>query len=276
MAHSQGGSSDGAVLTFLGATGTVTGSRFLVDTPDARVLVDCGLYQGLKELRLRNWAPFPVDPASIDAVVLTHAHIDHSGALPRLVQEGFTGPVFASTSTTALAGIVLPDSGHLQEEEAAYANRRGFSKHHPAQPLYTEADARRALEQFRSIEFGARVEVADGVSATLSPAGHILGSSVVALDVAIDGGRRMVFSGDLGRDHHPLLSPPARIGEADLVLVESTYGDRRHDDAGALDAFADVVRRTAARGRSGGGTGLRRRPHRGGARGTSSACARRD
>ena len=265
MAQSGGGSSDDPVLTFLGATGTVTGSRFLIDTPDARVLVDCGLYQGLKELRLRNWAAFPVDPASIDAVVLTHAHIDHSGAIPRLVQEGFTGPIFASTSTAALAGIVLPDSGHLQEEEAAYANRRGFSKHHPALPLYTEADARRALEQFRPIEFGARIEVADGVDVTLSPAGHILGSSVVALDVATDGGRRVVFSGDLGRDHHPLLSPPAPVGEADLVVVESTYGDRRHDDAGALDAFADVVRRTAARGGRGGGSGVRRRPHGGGA-----------
>ena len=248
MAQSGGGGSDDPVLTFLGATGTVTGSRFLIETPESRVLVDCGLYQGLKELRLRNWAAFPVDPASIDAVVLTHAHIDHSGAIPRLVRQGFTGPIFASTSTAALAGIVLPDSGHLQEEEAAYANRRGFSKHHPALPLYTEADARRALTQFRPIAFGVRTTVADGVDVTLSPAGHILGSSVVALDMATDGGRRVVFSGDLGRDHHPLLTPPAPVGEADVVVVESTYGDRRHDDAGALDAFADIVRRTAARG----------------------------
>ncbi len=248
MAHIEGERSDDPVLTFLGATGTVTGSRFLLETPDARVLVDCGLYQGLKELRLRNWAAFPVDPASIDAVVLTHAHIDHSGAIPRLVKEGFTGPIFASTSTTALAGIVLPDSGHLQEEEASYANRRGFSKHHPALPLYTEADARKALEQFRPVGFGAGVAVADGVEVTLSPAGHILGSSVVTMDVTTDGGRRLVFSGDLGRDHHPLLTPPAPVGAADVIVVESTYGDRRHDDAGALDAFAEVVRRTAARG----------------------------
>jgi metallo-beta-lactamase family protein len=248
MERNGGSRPDIGVLTFLGATGTVTGSRFLVDTPTARVLVDCGLYQGLKELRQRNWAEFPVDPASIDAMVLTHAHIDHSGAIPRLVDSGFRGPIHASVNTVALAGIVLPDSGHLQEEEAAYANRRGYSKHHPALPLYTEAQARTSLHQFRSATFGAVVEVAEGVHVSFAPAGHILGSSVVTMDLGVDGGRRVVFSGDLGRRHHPILVPPAPVGAADVVLVESTYGDRRHDDVGARSRFADVIRRTAARG----------------------------
>ncbi len=248
MATVEGSRPDVPVLTFLGGTGTVTGSKFLVDTPTSRVLVDCGLYQGIKELRERNWARFPVDPASIDAVVLTHAHIDHSGAIPLLVAQGFTGPVFSSANTAALAGIVLPDSGHLQEEEAAYANRRGFSKHKPALPLYTEQQARDSLEQFRPVPFGQVVEVADGVRVTLEPAGHILGSSVATMDLSADGGRRVVFSGDLGRQQHPLLVPPSPVGAADVVLVESTYGDRHHDDRGAREAFADAIRRTAARG----------------------------
>ena len=248
MAVVSGSRPDIPVLTFLGGTGTVTGSKFLVDTPTSRVLVDCGLYQGIKELRERNWAGFPVDPASLDAVVLTHAHIDHSGAIPVLVKQGYPGPVYASANTVALAGIVLPDSGHLQEEEAAYANRRGFSKHKPALALYTEQDARHSLEAFRSVPFGHVTEIADGVHVTLSPAGHILGSSVVTMDLAGDGGRRIVFSGDLGRPQHPLLVPPTPIGEADVVLVESTYGGRHHDDAGARDVFADAIRRTAARG----------------------------
>ncbi len=148
----SGSRPDIPVLTFLGGTGTVTGSKFLVDTPTSRVLVDCGLYQGIKELRQRNWAAFPVDPGSLDAVVLTHAHIDHSGAIPLVVKQGFTGPIFASANTAALAGIVLPDSGHLQEEEAAYANRRGFSKHKPALALYTEQEAR---DEPRAVSVGA-------------------------------------------------------------------------------------------------------------------------
>jgi metallo-beta-lactamase family protein len=239
---------DVPVLTFLGGTGTVTGSKYLVETPTARVLVDCGLYQGAKELRLRNWARFPVDPHTIDAMVLTHAHIDHSGAIPLLVKQGFTGPIFASANSGALAAIVLPDSGHLQEEEAAYANRRGFSKHRPALPLYTEQEARDSLGQFRSVPFGEPVEVADGVTITLAPAGHILGSSIVTMDLTVDGGRRLTFSGDLGRSQHPLLVPPAPIGATDVVLVESTYGNRTHDDSGTEQMFAEVISRTAARG----------------------------
>lgn len=249
------------VLSFYGGAGTVTGSRFLVDTPDARVLVDCGLFQGRKELRQRNWVPFPADPATIDAVVLTHAHVDHCGYLPALVRDGFAGRVHCTNGTRELAGIVLPDAGHLQEEEAEYANRKGFSKHHPALALYTEEDARRSLRSITAHAFDTEVEVAPGVHVTFRPAGHILGSAVVHLRLAprsatgeagsaphADGGRRIVFSGDLGRPQHPILQPPAPIGDADVVVMESTYGNRRHDDADALDRFRDAIVRTAARG----------------------------
>ncbi|MCC6765688.1 MAG: MBL fold metallo-hydrolase [Deltaproteobacteria bacterium] len=236
------------VLRFLGATGTVTGSRFLLETPRARVLVDCGLFQGLKPLRLRNWSPFPVDPASIDAVALTHAHLDHSGYLPALARNGFRGPIYATDLTHALARIVLPDSAHLQEEDAGYANRRGTSRHVPALPLYTSADAERALGQFRAAAFFQGIEIAPGVRATFLPAGHILGSAMVLL--AIEGAkpRALLVSGDLGRPHHPILNPPADPPPADLVLIESTYGDRRHEDAAALARFEETIARTAARG----------------------------
>lgn len=236
------------VLTFLGAAGTVTGSRFLVDTPEARVLVDAGMFQGLKDLRLRNWQPFPVPPSSIDAVAVTHAHIDHVGYLPVLARDGLRGPVHATAGTGELAGIVLPDSGHLQEEEAAYANRKGFSKHRPALPLYTEEDARWSLRLFTPQAYDEEVEIAPGVHLTFRPAGHILGSATATLRLADAGDRRIVFSGDLGRPRHPLLRPPAPIGAADIVVTESTYGDRRHDDAGAMDRLAEAITRTARRG----------------------------
>ncbi len=236
------------VMTFLGAAGTVTGSRFLIDTPEARVLVDAGLFQGLKELRRRNWERCPVAPDSIDAVVVTHAHVDHVGYLPVLTRDGFRGPVHATARTEALAGIVLPDSGHLQEEEAAYANRKGYSKHHPALPLYTEEDARWSLRQFAAQPFGEETEIAPGVHLTLRPAGHILGSATATLRLAGRPERRIVFSGDLGRHRHPLLCPPTPLGGADVVVVESTYGDRRHDDATATERLADVICRTARRG----------------------------
>lgn len=248
--HTSEGNDDGAaVLTFLGATGTVTGSKFLLDAPGGRVLLDCGLYQGEKKLRLRNWSPLPVPADSIDAVVLSHAHIDHCGYLPALVTQGFRGPVYCSPGTASLAGIVLPDSGHLHEEEARYANERGYSKHSPALPLYTEDDARRTLGQLRPVEFGVSRRVVSGVDVTFRPAGHILGSSVVSFDLETrHGRRRLVASGDLGRTQHPLLVPPAPIDGADIVLVESTYGDRRHDDTGALGAFGAAISRTAKRG----------------------------
>jgi len=235
-------------VQFLGATGTVTGSRFLLDTPQARVLVDCGLFQGLKSLRLRNWAAFPVTPSTIDVVVLTHAHVDHSGYLPRLLRDGFRGPIYATPGTHVLCRIVLPDSGHLQEEDASYANRKGFSKYTPALPLYTEEDACRALENFSEVSFHASVEVARGVQAIFRPAGHILGSAVVEFTLTGPPSRRILVSGDLGRPSHPILRPPEPPGEADAVLIESTYGDRRHPSDHADAAFETAIARTAARG----------------------------
>ena len=236
------------VLSFLGATGTVTGSRFLIDAPRARVLVDAGMFQGQRELRERNWNPFPVDPATIDAAVLTHAHIDHVGYLPVLVRDGFGGVAHATSGTVDLAGIVLPDSGHLQEEEANYRNRKGFSKHQPALPLYTEADAISALDSLRSEAFDREVEVAPGVHVTFRRAGHILGSATLRVRLEDADDRVVAFSGDLGRPAHPLLVPPDPLGDVDVVVMESTYGDREHDDTGALDRFAEVIRKTAGRG----------------------------
>lgn len=228
----------GSALTFLGGAHTVTGSKTLLDTGHARVLVDCGLFQGHKELRLANWKPFPVDPDSIDAIVLTHAHIDHCGFLPRLYRLGYRGPVYATRGTGDLAAIVLPDSGHLQEEEAEYANRKGYSKHHPAEPLYTEADARECLQLLQTVEFGEQRTVASGVDVTWTRAGHILGAASLHIE-ALD--RKVVFSGDLGRSSHPLLRPPDPIGAADVVVIESTYGDTEHVDADADDVMARVV-----------------------------------
>jgi len=236
------------ILRFLGATGTVTGSRFLIDTPTARVLVDCGLFQGLKTLRERNWMTFPVDPVSIDAVVLTHAHLDHSGYIPGLARHGFRGRIFATEHTLALSQVVLPDSGHLQEEDATYANRKGYSKHAPALPLYTEADAVRVLAQFTSVDYARTIEVASGIRVTFRPAGHILGSATVVAEVDGRHPRTIVCSGDLGRAHHPILQPPAPLPAADVVLVESTYGDRRHEDVESLERFEQAIVRTADRG----------------------------
>ncbi|HET8614556.1 MAG TPA: MBL fold metallo-hydrolase [Actinomycetales bacterium] len=237
-----------STVTFLGAAGTVTGSRFLVRSSGRRLLVDCGLYQGERDLRRRNWQPFPVDPASLDAVVLSHAHLDHCGYLPALVKEGFAGPVWATPGTAALAAIVLRDSAHLQEEDAAVARAGGYSKHDPPMPLYDAADAENALRLFQPVGFGQPVAVGGDVAFSLSRAGHILGSSSVR--VTTSGGTAL-FSGDLGRAAHPLLrareDPPA----ADTVVVESTYGDRRHPSPEVgHEAFADAVRRTISRGGS--------------------------
>lgn len=232
-------------LEFLGATGTVTGSRYLLRAGGARVLVDCGLFQGLKHLRLRNRAPFPAADAGFDAVVLTHAHLDHSGYLPLLARNGYAGPVYCTPATAELCGILLPDSGHLQEEEAEYANRRGYSKHHPALPLYTRADAERSLELLRPVPFDVDTPVAPGVSLRFSRAGHILGAASARLSAH---GRAVLFSGDLGRPSDPVLLPPAPPQAADYLVVESTYGDRRHPTEDPRAALAAVVRRTVARG----------------------------
>ena len=235
------------ILTFLGAARTVTGSKTLLDTPDGRILVDCGLFQGRKQLRLANWNPFPVPPESIDAVVLTHAHIDHCGYLPRLARLGFSGPVYCTGGTRRLAAIVLPDSGHLQEEEADYANRKGYSKHSPAEPLYTEADARKSLELFRSVEFDEACTVIPGVDVTWRRAGHILGAASLGVHLT-DFDTRVVFSGDLGRPTHPILLPPDADGAADVVVVESTYGDEEHPDTDPESVIAAVVNDAASCG----------------------------
>ena len=232
-------------ITFLGGTGTVTGSKYLVQHEGKRLLLDCGLFQGYKLLRLRNWTPLPVAPNQIDAVVLTHAHLDHSGYLPLLAREGFAGHVYASSGTRDLCRILLPDSGHIQEEDAAFANRHGFSKHAPAMPLYTRQDALDCLRLLKTVEFGITFQPIPGWRATLSPAGHILGASSVLLEVA---GRRILFSGDLGRPDDLLMNPPMSAPAADTVLLESTYGDREHPKEDVLAELAPALKRLAARG----------------------------
>lgn len=232
-------------LIFLGGAQTVTGSRFLLEMGRRKVLIDCGLFQGLREIRRRNWEPFPVDPADIDAVILTHAHIDHSGYLPLLVKNGFSGKVYCSAATRDLCGILLPDSGYLQEEEAKFANRHGYSKHKPAEPLYTRADAENCLPLLRALEFNKRYRVGNDFGISLIPAGHILGASFVEIRF---GGQRVLFSGDLGRPFDPIMRAPTIIRHADYLVLESTYGDRLHDPVNPLDLLADIIRRTAARG----------------------------
>ena len=232
-------------LTFLGGVGTVTGSKYLIQFGDARVLVDCGLFQGFKQLRLRNWAPLPIDPRSLDAVVLTHAHLDHSGYLPLLVKNGFTGSVICTEGTRDLCGILLPDSGHLQEQDAEFANRHGFSRHRPALALYTKEDAETALKAFAPVPFHEERQIAAGVSVRFLPAGHILGASIVVLTA---GGRTIVFSGDLGRPGTATMVDPEPVRQADYLLVESTYGNRLHDRKDPEDVLADTISRTAARG----------------------------
>ncbi len=238
-----------ASIRFLGAAGTVTGSRFLVEWGSARVLVDAGLFQGRKELRLRNRAPWPIDPATISAVVLTHAHIDHTGALPQVVRAGFAGRAFCTPATRDLAGLLLPDSGRLQEEEARYANRKGYSKHAPnALPLYTEEDALAALPYLDPVRYGDRREVAPGVTVRFRRAGHILGSALVELELAGPRPLRILFSGDLGRYGVPILPDPDPGLAADALVVESTYGGKRHPAASPADALRDEVLRAVKAG----------------------------
>jgi metallo-beta-lactamase family protein len=233
-----------ASLRFMGATGTVTGSRYLVENEGMRILVDCGLFQGYKQLRLRNWAPFPVSPASIDAVVLTHAHLDHSGYLPRLVRSGFRGRIYCTAATRALSEVLLADSGRLQEEEAAYASRKRSSRHQPPQPLYSEADATAAMASFVARDFEAEVSLARRMSFSLLPAGHLLGAAQVRMQV---GERILHFSGDLGRDDDLLMPPPAPLRETDVLVCESTYGNRLHSATNAADELAALVTKVAAR-----------------------------
>ena len=232
-------------LTFLGGTGTVTGSKYCVEHGNARVLVDCGLFQGYKQLRLRNWSPLPVPAGSLDAVVLTHAHIDHSGWLPLLVRHGFRGRVYCTEATFELCKLLLADCAHLQEEEAAYANRHGYSRHHPALPLYTREDAAAALTRFEVVAFRHEFAPARGFTARFDHAGHILGAALVTLRA---GSRSIVFTGDLGRPHDPIMRAPVAIEQADCLVLESTYGDRRHDAGDPGDQLAHAISRTASRG----------------------------
>jgi metallo-beta-lactamase family protein len=234
-----------ASLTFLGAAGTVTGSKHLLESGSHRVLIDCGLFQGLKVLRERNWQPLPPPATSIDTVVLTHAHLDHCGYLPRLVAQGFKGPVFCTPGTRELCSLVLPDSAHIQEEDARAANRHGYSKHHPALPLYTSVDAERALSLMQPVEYERPTPLAPGVSLEFINAGHLLGASYARVTLP---DKTILFGGDLGRYGRPVLPDPSPVDRADVLLVESTYGDRLHkaDDHG--DALARIVTTTAARG----------------------------
>ncbi len=232
-------------LSFLGAAGTVTGSKYLLEVGERRVLVDCGLFQGLKALRLRNWERLPVPPDRIDAVILTHAHLDHSGYLPLLARDGFKGKVYCTSATRDLCSILLPDSGHLQERDAEFANRHGFSKHKPALPLYTEAEATASLRRFSPREFSAPFEIWPGFDVCFRPAGHILGAAFVEIRA---GGTTLVFSGDLGRPGSLTMVDLAPPSQADYLIVESTYGGRSHDPVDPEDRLAVVIERTAGRG----------------------------
>jgi len=231
-----------AALTFLGAAGTVTGAKFLVASDGARLLLECGMFQGLRELRARNWEAPPVQPGTLAAVLLSHAHIDHSGYLPRLVRDGFEGPIFCSPGTADLLKIMLPDAARLQEEEADFRNRNGATRHRPALPLFTVADAERALRLVKPVAFDQPFSPARNVDARFRMSGHILGASTVEV---VASGRRLVYSGDLGRYDVPIMRDPVAVASADTLLVESTYGDRLHPAGDATLVIGQAVQRAA-------------------------------
>jgi len=238
-------------ITFLGAARTVTGSKYLVEAEGKKLLVDCGLFEGSKELKQRNWDKLPIDPASIDWVLLTHAHIDHTGYLPRLVRDGFRGPIYSNAATHELCALLLPDSAHLQEEDAQYAARKGYSAHKPPLPLYTVAEAKAALDRFRVIARAQPFAISSQFSVLPHDAGHILGSSWLELTITENGKQTLVvFSGDVGRYDQPILKDPESPTRADFLLCESTYGDRDHPTGSVEDELAEIVNRTAKRGGS--------------------------
>lgn len=236
-------------LTFLGAAGTVTGSRHMVEVNGKRLLVDCGLFQGPKKVRIKNWEPFPVEPSSIDAVMLTHAHIDHIGFLPAIVKHGFRGPIYCTKATADLAGILLPDTGHLQEEEAKWANKKGYSKHKPAKPLFTEEDARDVLQYLKPVDYGQHFEPAPNVRGKFRDTGHILGAGFLDLKSTNgESSRKIVFSGDVGRPVDSILRAPVPAYNADYLVMESTYGDRLHEETFPIKELERVVNESMARG----------------------------
>ena len=232
-------------LSFLGAAGTVTGSKTLVTHQNKNLLVDCGLFQGLKNLRMLNWIKFPFDASKLTAVVLTHAHLDHSGSLPLLVKQGFKGTIYATRATRDLCEVLLLDSAHLQEEEANFANKHLTSKHQPALPLYTTEEVKKTLKLFKSLDFDHELNISDTFSVKLRPAGHILGAS--SAQITVDG-KTILFSGDLGRADDQIMFAPAPIDHADVIVVESTYGDRIHEKTNPESKLAEIVNRTVARG----------------------------
>ena len=232
-------------LQSFGGAGTVTGSRHLIAADNAKLLIDCGMFQGAKVLRERNWAPFPIDPKTIDAVVLTHAHLDHSGYLPKLVREGFAGTIFCTAATADLCDILLKDSAHIAEKDAEHANRKGYSRHKPALPLYTMRDAERALAQLHPIAFGSEQVLPGGATLRFRRAGHILGAAIAEIRLQ---DRTLIFSGDLGRYGDPFMLDPEAIARADYIVVESTYGDRTHAQIDPMDALGEVIERTVRRG----------------------------
>ncbi len=232
-------------LIFLGAAGTVTGSRFLLESGGSRVLVDCGLFQGRKELRSRNWQPFGITPSSIETVLLTHAHIDHSGYLPALVRDGFRGRILCSHATMELCKILWRDSGYLQEKDAEFANRHGFTKHRPALPLYTVRDAEAALSHLSPVPFDEQRQLANGLAIRLRRAGHILGAATIECEWH---GRKIVFSGDVGRFDDALMPDPVPVHDTDYLVVESTYGNRSHEAGNPQEALGKIIARTVSRG----------------------------
>ena len=236
-------------LKFFGGARTVTGSKYLLEVNDTKILIDCGLFQGIKELRVKNWEQFPIDVENIDAVLITHAHIDHTGYLPRLVREGYGGPIYCTKPTENLMQIMLMDSAKLQEEEAAFARKKGYSKHENPQPLYNARDVEKVLPMIKSYDYNEQVPINGEINIKFHNAGHILGAAII--EVLLDGNsqeKRILFSGDLGRNEDVLLYPPEEFHCADILLIESTYGNRENPQGDHLTQLAEVVNRSLERG----------------------------